>query len=41
MKKVINGKLYDTNAATKIGFREFGYRNDHKYAFEALYKNPT
>lgn len=40
MKKIIDGKRYDTETATQIGFWEFGTSNDHKHVYEALYKTP-
>ena len=38
MKKVINGKVYDTETATKIGGWDNGYSsNDFNYLSEVLY----
>lgn len=38
MKQVIDGKIYDTENATRIGFAEFGTSGDHRYCYEALFK---
>ena len=38
MKKIIDGKRYDTETATSLGYREFGTFNDHHYVFEELFK---
>mgnify|MGYP000963290162 CR=1 FL=1 len=38
MKRVIDGKIYDTATATCIGETEFGTSGDHKYCHEALFK---
>jgi len=40
MKRVIDGKIFDTRTATRIGFTEFGTSGDHKYCYEALFKTP-
>ena len=40
MKRVINGKIYNTETATRIGFTEFGTSGDHRYCYEALFKTP-
>jgi hypothetical protein len=40
MKKIINGKTYNTNTATIIGGWDNGYNvNDFDYCAETLYKN--
>lgn len=42
MKKIINGKLYDTSTAEFIKLYENGYpENDFKYYSEALYRKDT
>ncbi|MDO9206715.1 MAG: hypothetical protein Q7T91_00550 [Sulfuricurvum sp.] len=38
MKKIIKGKLYDTDTATKLCEYTYGNSSDHKYCHEALYK---
>ena len=38
MKKVINGKLYDTKTATYMVDYEWGLSNDFEYVYEALYR---
>lgn len=38
MKKIINGKRYDTETATEIDSWEYGYPSDHRHVYEALYK---
>lgn len=40
MRKVIDGKVYNTETATKIGFTEYGTKGDYKYCHEALFKTP-
>lgn len=40
MKRVIDGKIYNTETATRIGFTEFGCSGDHRYRREALFKTP-
>ena len=40
MKRVIDGKIFDTRTATSIGFTEFGASGDHRYCYEALFKTP-
>ena len=42
MKKIINGKLYDTEKAKKLGDWDNGlYTNDLNYVCETLYKKRT
>lgn len=40
MRKVIDGKVYDTETATRIGVSEYGTSGDHKYCYEVLFKTP-
>ena len=41
MKRIINGKLYDTDTATIIGQDSFGYTNDFNHWKETLYVKKT
>ena len=41
MKKIINGKRYDTNTATLIGSTGHGYPGDLDYWTEELYRKKT
>lgn len=41
MKKIINGKKYDTDTATKCGSYEHGCGGDFGYIYEALYRKKT
>ena len=41
MKKVINGKRYNTESAQYCGSREYGYQGDLDYVYEALYQKRT
>ena len=41
MKKVINGKLYDTSTAEKIGSWSHGSRRDFRRVREVLYRKKT
>lgn len=41
MKKVISGKKYDTNTATKCGGYEYGCGGDFSHIYEALYRMKT
>lgn len=42
MKKIIKGKLYDTNTATWIGIYDLGYGySDFRYYSETLYLKKT
>ena len=41
MKKIINGKRYDTKTAELWGSREYGYSGDLDYVCEALYQKRT
>lgn len=38
MKKIINGKRYDTEKATLIGEGGYAHRGNHSYYWEALYR---
>lgn len=38
MKKIINGKLYDTETATCVGDDQFSDARDCKYWYERLYR---
>jgi hypothetical protein len=40
MKRVIEGKTYNTATATEIGSDSFGYSGDHDYWDETLYRAP-
>lgn len=37
MKKIINGKVYNTDTATLLADYEYGYSRDFNYVYEALY----
>ena len=41
MKKIINGKRYDTDTATRIGSAGYGYSGDLGYWAEELYRKKT
>ena len=41
MKKIINGKMYNTETATNVGEYRSGYPNDFHYYEETLYKKKT
>lgn len=42
MKKIINGKMYSTDTATRVGMWENGYRpSDFTYCSENLYRKKT
>lgn len=42
MKKIIDGKRYDTSTAEEVGSRSNGYRpNDLRYCLETLYRTTT
>ena len=41
MKKIINGKRYDTETAEFCGSHEYGYPGDFNYVFEELYQKRT
>ena len=42
MKKIINGKLYDTDTAKAIAGKEENYgKNDYRTFYETLYKKKT
>ena len=38
MRVIINGKLYDTETATRIGKREYGIPGDFEHFSETLYQ---
>lgn len=38
MKKIINGKMYNTDTATIIGSHTYGYAGDFEYVCETLYR---
>jgi hypothetical protein len=38
MKRVIDGKIYNTDTAEQIGSTESGVSSDYRYYYEALYK---
>lgn len=41
MKKIINGKKYDTETAKEVAFKAWGYCGDLNYVAETLYKKKT
>jgi len=41
MKKIINGKLYDTSTATLISSAEYSYPGDFSHWREELYRKKT
>lgn len=41
MKKIINGKKYDTTTAMKCGSYEYGCGGDANHIYEALYRKKT
>lgn len=41
MKKVINGRLYDTSTAKELAKYEYSYRSQFDYYSEALYRKKT
>jgi len=41
MKKIIYGRMYDTETAELIAEHEFGDPENFDYTFEALYKTPS
>ena len=41
MKKIIYGRMYDTETAELIAEHEFGGPEDFDYTFEALYRTPS
>lgn len=41
MKKIINGKMYNTETAEFIDSYESGYPKDFAYVYEALYRKKT
>lgn len=38
MRKIINGKLYDTEVAELLGSMEQGHEGDFSYIYEALFR---
>lgn len=41
MKKIINGKKYDTETAREVACKAWGYYGDLNFVFETLYKKKT
>lgn len=41
MRKVINGKMYDTETATELGSHSFSHRGDFHFYEETLYRKKT
>lgn len=41
MKKIINGKLYNTETASCVGSYQYSYPGDFGYWYEALYKKKS
>lgn len=41
MKKIINGKIYDTNSAERVGDWDNGRNGDFSYCSEELYRKRT
>lgn len=41
MKKIINGRLYDTETAKSIGYNSFGCPGDFSYCREELFRKRT
>ena len=41
MKKIVEGKRYDTETATLIGEYSYGYRGDFERIHEGLYRTKT
>ena len=41
MRKIINGKKYDTNTATACGGYEYGWGGDFNHIYEELYRKKT
>lgn len=42
MKKIVNGKLYDTDTAKEVGCYSNGYgTGDFQYCYESLYRKRT
>lgn len=41
MKKIINGRLYNTETATAVASDSYGYPGDFSYWSETLYKKKT
>lgn len=41
MRKIINGKMYNTETAKKVGERSCGYVGDFRYFSESLYRKRT
>lgn len=41
MKKIINGRKYDTGTAEKLGERSYSYRGDFNFVSEELYRKKT
>lgn len=41
MRKIINGKVYDTKTATQIAYYQHSHKGDHSYYDEDLYRKRT
>ncbi len=41
MKKVIDGKMYNTETAEEIGYESYSYPNDFNYYEDTLYRKKT
>ena len=41
MKKIIDGRKYDTETATSLGYTEYGWESDFRYKYEELYRKRT
>ena len=41
MKKIINGKKYDTDTATMLGSWGYGHQGDFEHVHEELYRKKT
>ncbi|MBQ7418178.1 MAG: hypothetical protein IJV18_08890 [Acidaminococcaceae bacterium] len=41
MKKIINGKMYDTETAAFVGSDEYSNPRDFHYCYEALYRKKS
>ena len=41
MKKIINGKMYNTETATEINFNQYSNRTDFSFWCETLYQKKT
>ena len=41
MKRIINGKMYNTDTATCVGSDEYGNPRDYRHWYEALYRKKS